>query len=136
MRHRSRLVGVIPASAGAFVVSSFVLTGVTSSVNGQGLAAVARITIGNLRGTVPQSPDVYLVLLACAAALFVSLAVYSVTAGSAFGGSLPSELTAGVVGVAALFGWVQLTSGLQPWESFGVPAAAIVGLAWVVSRER
>ena len=136
MRHRARLVGVVPAAAGAFIISSLVLTGVSGATNGQGLADVAKVTIGNLRGAAPQSSTVSLVLLACSAILFVALASYSVAAGSWRGEWLVPELAVGVAGVAAVAGWVQLTAGLQPWESFGVPAAAIVGFAWVVTRER
>ena len=135
MRHRSRLTGVVPAAAGAFVISSVVLTGVVSADGGQGLATVARVSIGNLKEAAPQSPAVGLLLLVCAAALFVALAAYSVTVESSRGGRLTSELTAGVVGVGALLGWVQLTPGVPSWEAFGLPATIIVGLAWVITRE-
>ncbi|MDG7006997.1 MAG: hypothetical protein JRN06_01990 [Nitrososphaerota archaeon] len=135
MRRRSRLAGVVPAAAGAFVISSLVLTGVMSADSGRGLTTVARLSIGNLKEVAPQSPTVYFLLLVCAAALFFALGAYSVTIESSRGGRLTSELTVGVVGVAALLGWVQLTPGIPPWEAFGLPAAIIVGLAWVISRE-
>ena len=134
MRHRSRLVGVVPAAAGAFIISSLVLAGVVGATSGQGFASVARLTIGNLKGTASQSPGVSLLLLGCAAVLFVALATYSVTAGSGRPGRLVPELAIGVAGVAALFGWVQLTGGAQPWEAFGFPAAVLVCLTWVVTR--
>lgn len=135
MRLRSRLVGVVPAAAGAFAMSSLVLAGVTSSANSQGFTAVARLTIGNLRGAAPQGSAVYLLLLSCATTLFAALAAYSVTAGSPGGGRLTQELAVGVVGVAALLGWVRLTPGVPAWEAFVLPAAMIVGLAWVITRE-
>jgi hypothetical protein len=134
IRHGSRLVGVAPAATGAFIMSSFVLVGVSGAVNGQGLAMVARLAIGNLKGAASQSPDAYALLLACAATLFVALAAYSVTLETSWGERLTSELAVGVVGVAALLVWVQLTSPLPSWEAFGLPAAIIVGLAWGITR--
>jgi hypothetical protein len=135
MRQRSRLVGVAPAAAGAFIISSFVLAGVTNAVGGQGLAAVARLTIGNLKGAASQSPDVSFLLLLCSVTLFVALAAYSVTVESSGGERLTSELVVGVVGVAALLGWVQLASTLPSWEAFGLPVATIVGVIWVITHE-
>ena len=135
MRHRGRVLGVVPGAAGAYVMSAFVLVGVGSASGSQGLSALVRLTIGNLKGAATPASDVSLLLLGCGVLLFASLAAYSVTAGSERGGMLVQELTAAVTGALALAGWVQVTSGLPAWEAFGVPAAVIVGVIGVVTRE-
>lgn len=136
IRRRSKLAGVLPAAAGAFVLSSLVLQGVGSASGDQGLSAVARWTIGNLKGQVVPNPELSALLAGLGVLLFASLAAYSVTLGSERAARLVPELAVGVLGIAVLAGWVRLTAGVPTWEAFGLPAAALVGIVWVSTREK
>jgi hypothetical protein len=135
MRARARLTGTIPTAAGAFVLSALVLDGVRSAAGSQGLVSVARWTIGNLKGQASQSPEVSLLLVGCGALLFVSLATYSVTVGSSERGRLIPQLAVCVTGIGAVLVWAVLATDLPSWSAFGLPAAAIVGVVWVLTRE-
>jgi hypothetical protein len=135
MRRRVRLTGVVPGSAGAFILSALVLEGVVNSGGSNGFASIARLTIGNLRGNISPAPSLTPLLLGCGALLFASLAVYSVTIGSARSGNLVPSLAVGLAGVAVVLGWVQVTSGLPSWEAFGLPVVIVTGLLWVITHE-
>jgi len=135
MRSRARLVGIVPAAAGAFVVSALVMDGVGSATPGQGLSSVVRWTIGNLKGQAAQTPEVTLILVGCGTLLFVSLATYAVTMDSTEKERLIPELALALVGIIGIVGWARLTMGLSSWEAFGFPAAATVAIVWVLTRE-
>lgn len=136
MARRSRLVAVASASAGALTLSALVLRGVESAYGDYGLSAVVRWTLGGLKGQFTPSPDLSALMLGCSALLFVALTAYSVAAGAAEGAQLVPGLSLAVFGAALLLVWVQLTSVLAPWEALDVPAAALVGTVWVLTRER
>lgn len=133
MKRRSRLAVVAPGAAGIFALSTSVMVRIGGTAGGQGLSSVARWTLGVQNGQPQMEPGVSLVVLGCSALLFVSLVSYSVAGGP--GGRLVPQLAVGVVGVAVALGWEWLVPGVQLWLAYGVPAAAMVGLAWVLARE-
>jgi hypothetical protein len=134
VRSRTRLSSVIPASALGFGASAIVLGSIGPGAQTNGLQGVASLTLGALRNPLTQVPGASELTAICGALLFAALAVYSVSMSDALAERLPARLGVCVAGCSVLVAWLLLAPPLGAWAVIGLPAAALVGAIWVMSR--
>ncbi len=135
MGRHSRLASVLPAAAGCLGVSSLALGTFAGGSGTGGLQGVAGLAFAGLKVPISPSPATYALLLLGGALLFASLAAYSITCPGRVGGRLAPRLALCVAGFLALIAWILVVPPVGAWATLGLPAAAIVGMVWVLTRE-
>ena len=135
VERRASLSYVLPSAAGSFGLLSLLCAAMVGGVGTGGLGGVASQLLGALRGTTDSLAPVPLLPYA-ACLLFASLVVYSVLGRDEGRGGWVAPLVFAVSGVLLVLSWATVIGPKGAlWLTMGLPAAAVVGAVWLITRE-
>jgi hypothetical protein len=127
----------IPAAVSIFVPLAYLDIATTSYTQFDGLMGISKLLLAAIFGSILK-PSIPAQVSTAGVALYLVLIVYAVSQGSESPPARSGLLAFAVVGTVAAIGWEAAARSFTSGEIliFGVPALALAGVIWGVTRAR
>jgi hypothetical protein len=137
MYHEPPLSLTVPSVVAIFVTLALLLTSTASFTTADGLMGLSKLLVATIFGSL-LSPTTPFQVSSVGVALFFVLSVYAVTQGRGAPINRGAILVLALLGVVAAIGWTLVATSFTAsylWV-FGLPALAMLGIVWGITRGR